>query len=335
MVFTTLAWRPAAAGVFLMAWLLAAGPAVAAWCPYCLKSYGEPAPGDEGRVFALRTQHELECAERHRKRTTTSDSGTEAKGVVVLHNKTSRTIEYEIQTRSGHLAGWKSNTLSPGTWYYHWRSEPASFLVRWRSGGRARSTNLSHNVVYTSEPTADDGRPYSFVESGGSVELSPGVASSSGSRADADSSGARDAPRSVPLPSRRRSTPAARPRLSGFDARVLGSGSGQANGPFGTATSAQGEYRLYVRSPGTSNVVRRGRWTARRVAAGPAGGPYASETWEFTASGLGDATATMRGGAGTAHSWTVSLAGGDDIRVSFGVEFSGDLVRLLTFAKEF
>lgn len=45
--------------------LIIAQQAPAASCPYCGKVYGEPAPGDEARVYELRRQHEAECAKLH------------------------------------------------------------------------------------------------------------------------------------------------------------------------------------------------------------------------------------------------------------------------------
>jgi len=35
-------------------------------CPYCGRQYGDAAPGDEGRVYSLRQQHEAECSLRPR-----------------------------------------------------------------------------------------------------------------------------------------------------------------------------------------------------------------------------------------------------------------------------
>ncbi len=40
-------------------WLLVPGMnALAASCPYCGQTYGAAMPGDEARVYALRSQHE-------------------------------------------------------------------------------------------------------------------------------------------------------------------------------------------------------------------------------------------------------------------------------------
>lgn len=66
--------RPACGTLFkpLMAcrfWLLAAliltgSVAMADSCPYCGQYYGEPMPGDEARVYALRRAHEASCPSR-------------------------------------------------------------------------------------------------------------------------------------------------------------------------------------------------------------------------------------------------------------------------------
>lgn len=53
-------------GIVLLILLLLPGAALAARCPYCGQEYGAPAPGDEARVYALRRQHERECAASHR-----------------------------------------------------------------------------------------------------------------------------------------------------------------------------------------------------------------------------------------------------------------------------
>lgn len=47
--------------------LLLAVPAIALAdsCPYCGRVYGDPAPGDESRVYALRANHEANCSARH------------------------------------------------------------------------------------------------------------------------------------------------------------------------------------------------------------------------------------------------------------------------------
>ncbi|WP_395735162.1 hypothetical protein [Prosthecobacter sp.] len=51
------------------AWLLVllaltGSVAMAASCPYCGQVYGDPMPGDESRVYALRQQHEASCPSR-------------------------------------------------------------------------------------------------------------------------------------------------------------------------------------------------------------------------------------------------------------------------------
>ncbi|MFH2144829.1 MAG: DUF1659 domain-containing protein [Candidatus Omnitrophota bacterium] len=44
--------------------ILNAQGAFAASCPYCGQQYGDPMPGDEARVYALRAQHESSCPAR-------------------------------------------------------------------------------------------------------------------------------------------------------------------------------------------------------------------------------------------------------------------------------
>ena len=66
-----------------------------------------------------------------------------------------------------------------------------------------------------------------------------------------------------------------------------------------------------------------------------------TQTWEFTLAldGAPATTATascLPGGACTAKSWTIQPASfGCLYKLDFGVQFSGDVVRLLTFSKTF
>ena len=290
----------------------------AASCPYCGKEYGEPAPGDEARVYELRRQHELTCPSRptstpQPRRTRPWSWSLFGKkktyGVVTIFNETTAPVNYEMK-RAGD-ADWESVAVPPNLSHYHWQPPPAHFQIRFDSsfepGYQAKTYVLDYNTVSGREPTWQDGRAYTFKLVEGGIDL---VAS--------------------PAP--------ARPSLPGFDVSFVGSGTGQANGPFGEATTASGTYSLdFITRAGPKHLS--GTWTARKKSDRfTLFSPYKSQDWVFVDDATrAEATGVLRGGAGTLDSWPIAVP--DDpaakLKIKFGCQFEGDSVRLLTFIKSF
>jgi len=59
-------WALSCLLLILVGWFVMPTEVLAASCPYCGRVYGEPAPGDEARVYALRREHERTCPSRPR-----------------------------------------------------------------------------------------------------------------------------------------------------------------------------------------------------------------------------------------------------------------------------
>ncbi len=150
--------------------------AMAASCPYCGRTYGEPAPGDEARVYALRAEHEANCPSRPRNggtRQRGSDAATY--GAVTIFNQTRGAVTYQIQFRSG--ARWQQATVQPGGYYYHWQSLPAQFQIRIPAASGTITHSLGYNTVTGREPTWEDGRPFYITGSGKGLSFREGKGS--------------------------------------------------------------------------------------------------------------------------------------------------------------
>jgi hypothetical protein len=287
----------------------------AASCPYCGKEYGEPAPGDEARVYELRRQHELTCPSRPAPTARPRARGSwfpwlKKYGAVTIFNETTAPINYEVKrTNDGE---WEAVTVQPNLSHYHWQTLPAHFQIRFDSssapGYQAKSYDLDHNAVTGHEPTWQEGRAYTFRAVDDGIDLSA-------------------------------SPSASRPSLPGFDVSLVGSGTGKADGPFGAATTASGTFSLDFMTR-AAQKHRSGTWTARKVKDKfSLFSPYKSQEWVFVDDATGsEARGVIRGGAGTLETWEIEVP--DDtaagkVKVKFGVQFDGDLVRLLSFSKAF
>lgn len=297
--------------------LVAAGRVLAESCPYCGRTYGAAAPGDEARVDALRREHERTCPSRptaHRSpRQSSSGAVPVSYGAVLLRNRTGHAVTYRLRSRRG--GSWTAITLQPAGGYYHWQPTPAAFEVRFDRDQQKRKASatqgLQHNLVSGRKPTEEDGREYEFLAAGAWVLLR-----------------------------------AARPSLAGFNASVLGRGEGRTHDrkPFGEARKAKGSYEIEVMS-GTEGkrTTMRGEWSAERLEdrISPDTTPYRTEVWRFTSKSkrLGTGEATLRGSesgaSGTAHGWIISIPGLGDVNVQFQVQFTGDSISLSGFAKVF
>ncbi len=98
---------------------------------------------------------------------------------------------------------------------------------------------------------------------------------------------------------------------------------------------------LKRRADGTI-VTAGGEWTAKPVGKaekvpGQGDAFYYRQEWEFQ-SDLGIARATIQGieteASGTASGWLVTGPGGQSMKMRFGVQFSGNIIRLLSFSEE-
>ncbi len=157
-------------GLSLLAFLQSA---MAASCPYCGRVYGDPAPGDEARVYALRAEHEANCPSRPRNGGTRQQGPDAATyGVVTIFNQTRSAVTYQIQFRS--RARWQQMTVQPGGNYYHWQSLPAQFQIRIPTASGAVTHSLGYNTVTGREPTWQDGRPFYLSSAGGALTLREG-----------------------------------------------------------------------------------------------------------------------------------------------------------------
>ena len=153
----------------VLALLLSSAEVSAASCPYCGRVYGEPAPGDEARVYGLRREHERTCPSRPGD----TEDGVKSYGAVTIYNPTDRDIKYKMRRTQGWL--WPTSTVRTHSSYYHWQTLPAKFRITFDSstkpGYQKKSYSLDHNVVTGRKPNAEDGRPYAFTISGQEVNL--------------------------------------------------------------------------------------------------------------------------------------------------------------------
>ena len=158
--------------------LLSAAVALAASCPYCGQVYGEPAPGDEARVYALRAEHEANCPARYRNTAPDGGAGTtetysQSYGVVTIYNQTAKPVTYQIQLKAG--GAWNRATVQPGRSYYHWQTLPAQFQIRIPNGsGGMLSYNLNYNTVTGRAPTSADGHPFYISGQAGALGFREG-----------------------------------------------------------------------------------------------------------------------------------------------------------------
>lgn len=153
-------------------------------CPYCLQEYGDPAPGDEARVYALRADHEADCPWNPANRPATGgdegwsdDSGGggwqfSGYGVVTIFNNTSVRMPFQLRARGDRDV--KEYAVEPGSYYFFYDYDPAAFVIwfDWSNdpGSQTQTYDLPHNTV-NYEPTYRDGREYAFVEIAGGVDL--------------------------------------------------------------------------------------------------------------------------------------------------------------------
>jgi tetratricopeptide (TPR) repeat protein len=111
---------------------------------------------------------------------------------------------------------------------------------------------------------------------------------------------------------------------------------------FPNASAAEGTFNfsfLERKADGTLNMFS-GKWTAAAGAKVEEASGYFRQEWEFTVNApgfSGIARATIRGigteAAGEASGWQVTTDG-RNIKMKFGVQFSGNLVRLLVFQED-
>ena len=166
--------------------ILAAGPAVvlADSCPYCGRTYGDGAPGDEGYIASIRAAHEAECPWNPANQPATGgdegwsdDSGGEqwqfsGYGVVTIFNNTSMRMPFLLRARGDRDI--KEYAVEPGSYYFFYDYDPASFTIwfdgSYEPGSQEKSYDLPHNTV-NYEPTYRDGREYAFNEADGGVDL--------------------------------------------------------------------------------------------------------------------------------------------------------------------
>ncbi|HUT13239.1 MAG TPA: hypothetical protein VMY42_22310 [Thermoguttaceae bacterium] len=316
--------------VILGGWFVMPAEALAASCPYCHQVYGEPAPGDEARVYALRRDHERTCPSRPRPGNGGGNSGNTVHtcAVVTIYNRTSNPIYYSI-TVNGQ---WQSSTVQPnGGSYYHWQYPPRNFSMSYDysydAGMQKKSYSLGYYTVRTSEPSASDGRAYEFYESGGLIGF-----------------GSVGSQRTTPGPSTSSPGTTTRPEPPPPITNPIGSVTGNGSGTANSATdpsSASGSFSLSAITPkggefasGTWKAMKRTRKVRRvfRV--------YTVSDWVFTLKLDGrdfQATVDFQGEAGTSASFPIvfpcSRGPNQTIRIQFGVQFSGDSVRLMTFRK--
>lgn len=274
---------------------------LAAECPYCHQDYGEAAPGDAARVYALRQEHEASCSRSHHGNDQPAETSANY-GVVTIYNRTNKAITYKLRRTAG--GRWHRTTVQPGLSYCHWHNlSEAKFEIAFPG----KHYNLDYNTVTGKEPVWTDGREYAFQGAAGDLDLITGAGSPS-------------------------------PGLSGFEVSVVGSGEGSADAPFGEATSASGTYAIdCMTGSGTKKIE--GTWSAHKISDNTvAGAGYQSQVWRFINNNdSSEATAAIAGGAGTADSWLLRVpdTGTSELRIKFGVQFSGNQIRLLTFTKSY
>lgn len=151
---------------------------MAASCPYCGRTYGDAAPGDEARVYALRAEHEANCPSRPRGGTQGRQGADAATyGAVTIFNQTKSPVAIQLQSKSG--GRWVQATVQPGKSYYRWQSLPAQFHIRIPSAKGGTSTySLDYNTVTGREPTWQDGRPFYISGTSTGLAFRPGAGSS-------------------------------------------------------------------------------------------------------------------------------------------------------------
>ncbi len=97
-------------------------------------------------------------------------------GVVTLRNKTGWTVNVSIRRRAD--GGWVTRRIAPGHSWTEWQDLPAAFAVRfdgsYEPGFQAVDYDLDHNTVQHTRPTAAEGRPYDFAETGTGLDLYTG-----------------------------------------------------------------------------------------------------------------------------------------------------------------
>jgi hypothetical protein len=225
-------------------------------------------------------------------------------GVVTIYNRTQKPISYQIKRKQD--GSWEKITLRSDHHYWHWQTLPADFQIRFDSsdawGFQSKTYQLDHNTVTAAKPTAADGRAYEFVRSGKNLDVAEY--------------------KKVSLP--------------GFDVSVMGNGTGDANGPFGEATRASGTYEISFMTR-ADRMQREGTWTAKRIKGGT-GLVAITEQWRFVFTDKGkkiEAEATITGGAGTAETVWPNVPESGELKIRFGIQFSGSNVRLLSFTKAF
>lgn len=152
------------------------GIVMAASCPYCGDVYGEPAPGDEMRVLALRAEHEANCPMRPRGGgTQRRSSAATSYGVVTIFNQTRSPVAYQIQLRRG--GRWEQTTVQPGKSYYHWQTLPAQFQIRVPTASGSKTFSLGYNTVQGRIPDWQDGRPFYISGTGDGLSFQTGTSS--------------------------------------------------------------------------------------------------------------------------------------------------------------
>ena len=138
-------------------------------CPYCGRAYGEPAPGDEMRVYGLRRAHEANCPAGK----DPTWGRVSSYGAVTIYNLNNTEINFQI--RSGQGEGWSKATIKANGSYYRWHALPASFQIRFdasfASGHQGTTYDLEHNVIRGRKPTWNEGRKYEFSIVGEQIDM--------------------------------------------------------------------------------------------------------------------------------------------------------------------
>ena len=153
----------------LLGLLLFPAEALGASCPYCGRVYGEPAPGDEARVYELRRAHEANCPARTR----STGWSVISYGAVTIYNVNNTEITFQLRSRQG--GGWSKATVKANGSHYSWQALPASFQIRFDSsfapGYQEQTYDLEHNVIRGRKPTWNEGRKYELTISGQRIDL--------------------------------------------------------------------------------------------------------------------------------------------------------------------
>ena len=155
----------------LLSLLFFSAEVLGASCPYCGRIYGEPAPGDEARVYELRRQHELTCPARPHG--TPPPPAVRLYGAVTIYNPTDQKLNFQIRSLEG--GGWSDATVEAHGSYYHWQVLPTSFQIRYDTsfapGNQEQTYDLGHNVIRGRKPRWYEGRRYELNIRAESIDL--------------------------------------------------------------------------------------------------------------------------------------------------------------------